>query len=394
MPPVVNPVRWWRRALDRLRPGRRSASPPPLQGEAKNETLARNFQQLMDEAASGSLRWEGRPLSIELATNNLCNLRCRMCSPGTRPNPASMTDEQALALCDALLPSAGVLTPAAGSEPLLGNFDVLLERCRRYDVQLHLITNGTLLDGETFRRAAPAIGRLYFSFDSHIKEIYESIRAGATFERVVANLTEACRLARQTDIEVMVSAVLMHDTLPHAADYVRFMARLGVDAISFRQLAVPFPGVEAYLPSTRFGIEDQERFLVEAEKAAEAEGIDLHLSLDTPRVFINNTRPRRSFRLNHYAATWQQRFPTYCLYVGFWAKVNPNGDVFPCCVAPGSLVMGNVFEDGSFFEIWNGRRYRQLREQMHSGRLADPCRDCHLLRAQQNLAGSQGPMTG
>jgi len=387
--PDLNPVRWWKQTLRRWRPGPRVASPPPLQGEAKNEALESNFQRLIDEAASGALRWEGRPLSIELSTNNTCNLRCRMCSPATRPNPASMTDEEARELCDELLPPAGVLTPSAGSEPLLGNFEVLLERCRRYDVQLHMITNGTLLDGETLRRAEPAIGRLYVSFDSHLEELYESIRVGASYQRVLANLTEACRLARQTDLEVMVSAVLMHDTLPHVADYVRFMARVGVDAISFRKLTVPFPGVEAYAPSTRFGAEEEEELLAEAAKAAEEEKIDLHLNLDEPRVFAHNPRPRRTFRLNHYAATWQQRFPDYCLFVGLWTKVNPGGDVFPCCVAPGSLVMGNVFTDGSFAEIWNGRRYRQLREQMHTGRLVEPCRDCELFRAQRNLAESQ-----
>ncbi len=48
--------------------------------------------------------------------------------------------------------------------------------------------------------------------------------------------------------------------------------------------------------------------------------------------------------------------PFYAMYV------RSTGDVVPCCVDVGNLIIGNVADEG-LYEIWNGEKLRELRRQ-------------------------------
>ena len=64
-----------------------------------------------------------------------------------------------------------------GGEPILHpQFTRLLEIVRREDLNLTIETNGVLCTEEKFKKIQPRVHRLWFSFDSHVKETYEKIR--------------------------------------------------------------------------------------------------------------------------------------------------------------------------------------------------------------------------
>ena len=63
--------------------------------------------------------------------------------------------------------------------------------------------------------------------------------------------------------------------------------------------------------------------------------------------------------------------------------ITVTGHVFPCCAMneqnerrkQKELAMGNVFET-SFKEIWNNRRYKNLRKKIRSGEFPPYCVGC------------------
>lgn len=63
--------------------------------------------------------------------------------------------------------------------------------------------------------------------------------------------------------------------------------------------------------------------------------------------------------------------PFYALYV------HASGDVLPCCIDLGHLIVGNIRENG-LDEIWNGSKLRRVREEQLARRRYDnnACRDC------------------
>ena len=118
-----------------------------------------NYFATVRDLSSESEEWTSRPSWLEFAPNNVCNLRCIMCGQADGLPVVAMKREEARALLGQILPTATVWTPSALSEPLLADFRMVLEECRKHDVHLDMYTNATLTTGEKFRemadRAAP-----------------------------------------------------------------------------------------------------------------------------------------------------------------------------------------------------------------------------------------------
>ena len=79
--------------------------------------------------------------------------------------------------------------------------------------------------------------------------------------------------------------------------------------------------------------------------------------------------------------------PGFCPMAMNYAKVTPDGAVYPCCRGPSELEMGNVLHE-SFEGIWNGARYREFRRQMFAGEYPEVCRTCVVLTGPAHFPGN------
>lgn len=349
---------------------------------AKAARIDANWQALAEDLATRRARFSSRPLLLEFSTNNRCNLRCPMCRPEPRSKWALPQSVVTGALIGELLPAARVLTPSSGSEPFLGDFELLAAACVRHEVQLNLITNGTLMTPHRLEAAAPVIGRLQVSFDAHRKELYEAIRVGARFERVARNVGQAAELARKHGFELMLSAVFSRELAPELPSYVRFAAELGADAVVFQKMHPLTPQaveMDAFRVMEPAAIE---RVMNAAIRAAEEEGIDIHFAFDPPQVRNFNRRQRRRLLADEPISFIPRCFPRFCYMAATYMHVEADGSVYPCCVPHPAIYMGNLTE-APLEAVWNGPRYRRLRRAMFAGRYPAPCRSCiHLKRGR------------
>jgi radical SAM protein with 4Fe4S-binding SPASM domain len=66
-----------------------------------------------------------------------------------------------------------------------------------------------------------------------------------------------------------------------------------------------------------------------------------------------------------------------------------DGTVIPCCAGNEAnnrpwqrrFALGNVFQEG-FRTIWDGPRYRELRERIWRGQVPDACRQCSVYQTR------------
>ena len=65
-------------------------------------------------------------------------------------------------------------------------------------------------------------------------------------------------------------------------------------------------------------------------------------------------------------------------------KIKPDGNVYPCCVGPDSLLMGNTKQQ-SVEEIWNGEKYREFRRRMFARDYPEACQNCEHLVANPHF---------
>jgi radical SAM protein with 4Fe4S-binding SPASM domain len=69
---------------------------------------------------------------------------------------------------------------------------------------------------------------------------------------------------------------------------------------------------------------------------------------------------------------------TFCILPWNHLNVQPNGDVYPCCMAPYGETIGNTKND-TLEEIWNGKDMKGIRKQMLKGERPHLCNRCFLI---------------
>lgn len=360
-----------------------NAEPAPLLGpeadlplsDSKRSRINENFRLLSGDIREEREVFRSSPLLVEFSVNNRCNLRCVMCDSREQPGhvlPDALVKD---VLVDMLLPRAAALMPSSGSEPFLGDLDLLGQACMEHEVQLNLITNGTLITREKLEVIAPVTGRLQISVDGHHAQLYESIRVGARFDRVVRNIGIAAEVAHREGYELMLSCVYSTGLAREMADYVRFAAGLGADAVVFQRIHHSTPMAARIDAFQALGEDEIAAEMDAAVEAAEEAGIDIHLDFHPPVTRAFNRRPRRLFLRTVVEQTLKDRFPDMCFMAASYVGVFPGGSVLPCCAGGTDLVMGDLTRE-SPEAIWNGSRYQALRRSFYTGEYLEPCRNC------------------
>lgn len=353
----------------------------------------RNYFATVADLASGAEEWQSRPSWLEFAPNNVCNLRCIICAQADGLPLEVMPKEQAVELLDRILPHTTLWTPSALSEPMLANIQLVVQKCREHEVYLNMHSNCTLLDGEKFAAMSDRIHRLWISFDSCDKAVLESLRAGADFDRVVANMRQVLAVATERNIPVGFVAVLVRDNLTRLGALIDFLADLGGIAAKAELRVQPMLDNAARCAEQNvfaaFSPAEIEQHLDAACEQARKRGMTLLVEMAAPyrRHVVSQPSVTRGVTgdvLLVMLDEIRERFPHFCSMATHYAKIEPNGKVFPCCRGPQELEMGNVNEQ-SFEQIWNGDKYREFRRRMHARDYPEVCRTCDVLVANPHF---------
>ncbi len=334
-----------------------------------------NSRRLAADFAARRDVFAALPEVISLHTTDRCNLRCVMCPRSERVGRSSLARDALRRVCDALFPAArkAIVTGNQG-EPMVADFDVVVDAAQRHEVPLDLVTNGTLLTGERYAAIEAALRHLNVSIDSHLPEVYERIRVGGRFDLLRRNLEEIAQRRRASIRPPLwtFSAVVMRSNLDHLAGLVEFAADLGADAVILQPLRqfvrriehedVIGDGGSEYRSGRGSGCPDPFRGrqemrqrldarFDEARRAARARRINLYFSdFQFPAV---ESRPLR--REEEDLADSRKM----CWYLLRGMSIYDNGAVYPCN-HPTDYCRGDVHRE-DVRELWNGAKMRSLR---------------------------------
>ena len=302
------------------------------------------------------------PPRIDLEPNNTCNLRCRHCQVTHWSKPALHLDLAGFRGVLAQLPGLLSIKLQGMGEPLLNRELVqMLEEGERRGISMQFISNGTVLDPGTAERLLKLERtHICFSLDGATAETFESIRIGASFQQVLANIGELTRRRGERPYPLIsVTAVVTGNNLPEVPALVRLAKELGGDGINLQTALTNWgkPELDRYNETIRVapGSEKAEALFREAGRIAREIGIDLNIW-------------REDFYSRKHKCPWPWKR----------AFVAANGDVVPCCILADSdtVKMGNLFQQ-SFAQIWNSREYREFRRRIRSHQLPDFCANCY-----------------
>ena len=171
----------------------------------------RTLQKILVNYRKRAVVLDTLPIRLWIESSLACNLKCGMCPNKDLPNAGK-------GIMDFFL-FRRIIDEAAGfahdvnihhrGEPLLNpRFPEMIVYAKKKGLRVRFHTNATLLDEDKARRIIDAGPDLVsVSFDGFQKDIYEEVRAGASFERTVGNVERFLDIRRSSEKNVPYTVV-------------------------------------------------------------------------------------------------------------------------------------------------------------------------------------------
>jgi len=305
-----------------------------------------------------------------IALTNKCNLKCTHCQRELLKDQGllkarEMTWELFKKLEEEVFPYLERIQFGGnnfGEQLGFSKWDEAFEIVSKLEIDVSLVTNGTLLDPDRIKTLIDAGVELNFSLEGASKETYEAVR-GFRFNKFFDIVKRACEekiKKPQKGAQVNLGFTIFYDNVREVTNLIFMADRIGVDRIIVTHFA---PWKESQRrQSLVYHKELCNQMLEKAKNLA----VDCDIRIDLPKHFRSDERQGQPEPLKRNQTT-----PCFHPWRSF--SINEMGDVMPCCAT--SAVMGNL-RRSSFNDIWNGPKYRKLRKTVNSSNPLVFCRNC------------------
>lgn len=304
------------------------------------------------------------PRYFELEITTRCDLKCTMCEHTYwKEKPRDLTLEQFKHIVDQFPDLKWLGTTGIGSSFLNKDYLVMLDYVKKKRVYVELFDPCHRLSADLAQRivAGGLIDRLYISMDGASKETYEKIRVGADFDVVKENIKNVVKIKREHKTmfpEISFHYIISKDNyreVPRMIELVYELTARDNIGVMFSHLLHPFNEIKDKV------------FILPRE--IKEETMKLSKKYGVRAIWGKNAREER--QPIEKCTEWMMPF------------IFADGSVIPCCAGNEANRrdfqvqhrLGNVFEE-NFKDIWEGSKYRQLRDSIHRGGVPIPCQGC------------------
>ncbi len=130
------------------------------------------------------------PKHLLIETTTRCNLRCKQCAHVIHKYDFADMQLETFYKLRPLFPTAEqVALIRAWRDLFISAFFEMLAELKQHDIFVYVTTNGTLITEDVARRLVELeLDRLAFSLDAATPELFNEIRRGADFEKVLHNI--------------------------------------------------------------------------------------------------------------------------------------------------------------------------------------------------------------
>ncbi len=297
------------------------------------------------------------PSTLDIEPNNYCNFKCPHCQVTHWDKPRVNLDVAGLETLLKQMPKLIRIKLQGMGEPLLNKQLLpMLKTIEARGIKTEIISNGSVMTEGICNGLLSLSTHITFSIDGATQEVFEGIRVGSSFTKVIENIK---KFAEQSQGKHTLEArtVVTKDNLHQLSDIVRLVASLKLNKATFQLI------LHSWAKEDMEKINHQKRIRDDdvQTQVNQAKAVAKHLEL--PVAFNSEDRYTRQRKCNW---PWKS------------AYIASNGDVVPCCILADSdtVKMGNVFEQ-DFKEIWNSEAYQTLRKQIRDHELPQFCKNCY-----------------
>lgn len=324
--------------------------------------IVTNILKFMKTNLTKPLIVKNKPIIAQIESTSECNLKCKMCIRKEVGVPiGTMSLENFKIILDKLDSLFKIHLSGQGESLLNPEIFEMIDYANKKGAIVYLVTNGTLLTENIIKRICSVnIGELAISIDSPKKEIYEKIRVGSNFDKVIGNIknlaTELEKNKKKTVLSV--SAVILKDNIGDLTEFIELAKNLGIKKLGFQKM------------------QEKDDYLQKYSSAAAEQKVSDHDILFRKKI----EEAKRFANENKITLIFDEEKSPGCIWPWRSMYITWNGHVTPCCkiLDYREPYFGNILKE-DFWKIWNGKEFQMFRGLLRKRNAPSPCKGCSVL---------------
>lgn len=321
------------------------------------------------EIAQKKISLTSKIRSITITLTNKCNLACLMCQ--TRNTPWDLPQKVVQEIIS-IFPYLERIMLQGGEVFLYDGFRELLQEANKFPIRKIIATNGLLIDEEAAELIVRSNVELTFSIDGATKEVYEHIRRGAVFEKVIekVNLINELRERLNPKMETRLNVLVMRANYHQLEYFLDFAKQYKFNNLFFNSAGCDFKNLEEnvfYYNRDKDILDYLNKIRNRLAERAKAYGVRLENWL--PSLYFFNAAQANDEQKNSkgIATSKQEDFAVddklFCHAPWQRLYVDCGGNVRPDCLCLTDNYIGNIL-DSNLEELWNCEKLKEYRRKI------------------------------
>lgn len=343
------------------------------------------------ETAEKKLILSSRVRSLTFTLTNKCNLRCLMCE--SRKKTWDLPDKTKEEI-KKLMPYLERIMWQGGEAFMYEGFEELLDEASKFPIRQVLATNGLLMSKRMAKKLVRYNVELTFSIDGATKEVYEHIRPGASFEKVLEKVRMINELREELNPEMStrLNVLIMRANCHQIETFLDFAKKYKFTTLFFNSAGCDFrnlsenifyynhdPKVLAHIDKIRDKVARKAReYGLRLENWLPSEKFFEEFKEEQGKEVINGSfkKPVKKKKKANKGKSTGDLEKLFChapwqrLYIDMLGKVRPD------CLCPEVKDIGNL-QTSSIEELWNSKKLIEYRRKIVAGNYKEFCNpDC------------------
>lgn len=334
--------------------------------ELKKEKFYQNALLNIEELKQKKTILESYPFKVFVEPTQRCDLDCTICSKKRHKSKIDMPMELFYEIEKALFPYASEVDFFIGGEPTLAdNFNKMIEVSSKYNFLPEIFTNAANTEEETIKLLVELGFFVNISLEAVTPSIYEKIRRGARFDRLLNNIEKYIYYKEKTDnprFHLRLACTCSPFNIEDVPNIMRFAKKYGINDVFFNNCDKNVFERQFYLSNVA---DKAYKILMEAKSFADENKIRFSCQKRIGGIEIEKAHNWDDFSIDidKYVPRYLEKYNPYngkCPHPWIQTLIRTDGTVMACC--QGYLKMGK-YEGGDFRQVWNNERYQMLRSR-------------------------------
>lgn len=322
-----------------------------------------------------------KPRTMVVTLTSNCNIRCLMCK--VHKYNWQLPDKTKNEIIK-LMPYLESIVWLGGEVFLYKHFDELFEQACKNDVVQDIITNSMLLNEERIIKLLKNNVNLAISVDGVTKDVFEHIRVGASFDKLIENL-ELIKFYRNkfnSQNHYRMNSLILKSNYKQIEQFIDFAHKYGFNNLFIDCISTDLNSQENIFYYYRDDEAVKYINSVKQKIADKAKAYNIDFNNNIPSIeYLDYTKDdikKVKEEIVIGCDKWGENFDIpvhnkeikekYCFVP--WKKlfVDKDGYIRPDCFCKNDRSIGNVFKD-SLFDMWNSDKmkiYRSVNIYSHS----------------------------